>query len=60
MQPTPPGPSRRRRPGWRLWLALAVAWLVVALPTTAALFLTGSRATVVAGHDAVVPPSLDG
>jgi hypothetical protein len=43
-----------------VWLGLFVAWLVVALPTTAALFLTGSRATVVAGHDAVVSPSLDG
>ena len=43
-----------------MWLGLFVAWLVVALPTTAALFLTGSRATVVAGHDAVVSPSLDG
>ena len=39
---------------------LLAAWLVVALPTAALLFLTGSRTTVVAGHDAVVRPSLDG
>jgi predicted phosphodiesterase len=39
---------------------LLATWLVVALPTAAVLFLTGSRTTVVAGHDAVVRPSLDG
>jgi hypothetical protein len=39
---------------------LVVSWLLVALPTAAAMFLTGSRATVLAGHDAVVRPSLDG
>ena len=39
---------------------LLATWLVVALPTAAVLFLTGSRETVVAGHDAVVRPSLDG
>jgi hypothetical protein len=49
-----PTPTRRRA------LVLAVAWLVVSLPTAAALFLGGSRTTVVAGHDAVVRPSLDG
>ena len=51
---------RARLPDWRLSLLLGVLWLLVALPTAVALFLTGSRATVVAGHDAVVRPSLDG
>src|SRR6476619_2231399 len=51
---------RVRLPGWRLSLFLGALWLLVALPTAVALFLTGSRATVVAGHDAVVRPSLDG
>ena len=41
-------------------LELAALWLVVAAPLTVVLFLTGSRATVVAGHDAVVRPTLDG
>ena len=39
---------------------LAALWLVVAVPLAALLFLTGSRSTVVAGHDAVVRPTLDG
>src|SRR3954453_8208185 len=51
---------RARPPDWRLSLLLGALWLLVALPTAVALFLTGSRATVVAGHDAVVRPSLDG
>jgi hypothetical protein len=61
VQPTPTT-SRRwaRLPGWRLSLVLLATWLAVALPTAAVLFLTGSRTTVVAGHDAVVRPSLDG
>jgi hypothetical protein len=41
-------------------LELAALWLVVAAPLTVLLFLTGSRSTVVAGHDAVVQPTLDG
>lgn len=41
-------------------LELAALWLVVAVPLAALLFLTGSRSTVVAGHDAVVRPTLDG
>ncbi len=51
---------RARLPGWRLSLVLVATWLLVAVPTAVALFLTGSRATVVAGHDAVVSPTLDG
>ncbi len=56
-------PSRLRRPrlpGWRLSLLLLATWLLVALPASVLLFLTGSRSTVVAGHDAVVRASLDG
>ena len=41
-------------------MLLLATWLVVALPVSALLFLTGSRSTVVAGHDAVVRASLDG
>jgi predicted phosphodiesterase len=41
-------------------LELAALWLAVAVPLTVLLFLTGSRSTVVAGHDAVVRPTLDG
>ena len=39
---------------------LVAVWLLVALPATVALFLNGSRTIVLAGHDAVVRPSLDG
>jgi hypothetical protein len=39
---------------------LVVSWLAVALPASATLFVTGSRTTVLAGHDAVVRASLDG
>jgi len=41
-------------------LPLAGLWLVVAACLTALLFLTGSRSTVLAGHDAAVRPTLDG
>jgi predicted phosphodiesterase len=41
-------------------LELAALWLVVAAPLAVLLFLTGTRSTVVAGHDAVVRPTLDG
>ena len=51
---------RARLPGWRLSLVLVATWLLVAAPTAVTLFLTGSRTTVVAGHDAVVSPTLDG
>lgn len=61
MPPTPTTSSPRvRLPRRRLSVVLLATWLVVALPTAAVLFLTGSRSTVVAGHDAVVRPSLDG
>lgn len=50
-----------RRPSRpRVVLALVGLWLLVAVPTAAALFLSGSRTTVVAGHDTVVRPALDG
>ena len=52
--------GRRALPGWRLTVLLLASWLVVALPAATTLFLTGSRATVLAGHDAVVRASLDG
>jgi hypothetical protein len=39
---------------------LVAVWLLVALPTAAALFLNGSRTIALAGHDAVVSPTLDG
>ncbi|MCW2780067.1 MAG: metallophosphoesterase [Marmoricola sp.] len=41
-------------------LILAVAWLVIALPAWAFLFLHSSTSMVVASHDAVVTPTLDG
>lgn len=41
-------------------LELAALWLAVTLPLAALLFLTGSRSTVVAGHDAEISPTLDG
>ncbi len=51
---------RTSRPGWKVTALLVLIWFVVAAPVSVALFLHGSRATVVAGHDAVVRPSLDG
>ncbi len=51
---------RVRRPGWRRSLLLGAAWAVLAVPVALALFQSGSRTTVLAGHDAVVRPSLDG
>ena len=56
----PSGLRRPRLPGWRLSLVLVAAWLVVAVPVAVTLFLTSSRPTVVAGHDAVVSATLDG
>jgi hypothetical protein len=49
-----------RLPGWRQTGLLVAAWALVAAPVTGALFLHGSRTLVLAGHDAVVRPSLDG
>ncbi len=51
---------RVRLPGWRRLLLLLGAWALVAVPVAGTLFLHGSRTTVLAGHDAVVSPSLDG
>ena len=50
----------RRRLRAPVVLALVGLWLLVAVPTAVGLFLTGSRTTVVAGHDTVVSPALDG
>jgi hypothetical protein len=41
-------------------LALAAVWLVVAVATGLAIFLGSSRTVVVASHDAVLTPTLDG
>jgi hypothetical protein len=49
-----------RRPELRRTLELTALWLVIALPLSALLFLNGSRATVVAGHDTEISPTLDG
>jgi len=40
-------------------LALVAAWMILAAPLWAALFLRSEAATVVAGHDAVVRPTFD-
>lgn len=50
----------RRPPRPGVVLALAGLWLLVAAPAAAGFFLSGSRTTVVAGHDTVVRPALDG
>lgn len=41
-------------------LALCFAWAVVAVPVSLFLFLHSSTTTVIASHDAVVRPTLDG
>ncbi len=41
------------------WIAMAAVWLVVSLATASTLFLTSSRTTVLASHDAVLRPTLD-
>ena len=41
------------------WLALVALWLVVAVATASTLFLTSSRTTVLASHDAVLRPTLE-
>lgn len=43
-----------------LGLAGLVVWAAIALPTGLVTFLDSSRQTVVAGHEAVVSPTLDG
>ena len=57
---TATGPSRRSAPSRRYLLALTVSWLLLAVPLAVALFLSGSRSTVVAGHDATIRPTVDG
>ena len=52
--------GRVPRPTPRHTAVLVVAWLLVALPVAVVLFASGSRSTVVAGHDAVVRPTFDG
>jgi hypothetical protein len=51
---------RTRPPTWRRSLVLVGVWALIAVPAAVTLFLNGSRETVLAGHDAVVRPSLDG
>lgn len=54
---------RFRHPGWRRALvagASLLIWAVVALPVAAVVFVNSSRTTVLATHEAVVRPSLDG
>lgn len=48
-----------RAVGWGQPLMLLVLWVLLALPTSAALFLHTSRDTVVMGHDATVRASLN-
>lgn len=55
-----PRPFRPRRPSRRHLFALTLSWLLLALPLAALLFLSGSRSTVLAGHDAELRPTLDG
>ena len=55
--PTAPRPTRRRVLLGLLGLAV---WAAIALPTALVTFLDSSRQTVVAGHEAVVSPTLDG
>ena len=43
-----------------LGLTGLVAWAAIAVPTAVVTFLDNSRQSVVAGHDAVVSPTLDG
>ena len=52
--------SEVRLPSRGRCLLLLCAWTLVALPVGGSLFMLGSRSTVLAGHDAVVRPSLDG
>lgn len=57
-----PGEERRRpRRTTRVLtvVGLVAAWAVVAVSVAVALFLGSSRETVIAGHDAVVRPTLD-
>lgn len=55
-----PGRGARRRARVLTGVVLAVVWLGVGAAVALALFLGSSRTTVVAGHDTVVSPTLDG
>jgi len=54
------GRFRRPRTSRRHLAALTVSWLLLAVPLAVVLFLSGSRSTVVAGHNATVRPTVDG
>ncbi len=54
------GRFRRPRTSRRHLVALTVSWLLLAVPLAVVLFLSGSRSTVVAGHNATVRPTVDG
>ncbi|HET8716821.1 MAG TPA: metallophosphoesterase [Nocardioidaceae bacterium] len=61
-------PSGRRWRGWResggpllrRTLGYLLVWLVLTVPLTGVLFLHSSQSTVIASHEAVVRPTLDG
>jgi hypothetical protein len=60
----PASSTRSRRPrtlrAARRTLVLGLAWLLVAVPVAAGVFLESSRTTVLASHEAVISPNLDG
>ncbi len=43
-----------------LGLAFVLVWLAVAIPVTSVVFLKSARTTVIAGHDALIRPTVDG
>ncbi|HJR39076.1 MAG TPA: metallophosphoesterase [Nocardioidaceae bacterium] len=55
---------RGSRPQWRSLvlrsLMLLLAWLLIAIPVSFVIFTNSSKPTVLASHDAIVSPSLDG
>src|SRR3954470_17697735 len=55
-----PQPPRARLRALVAPLVVLACWLAVAAPVTALVFLNSSRTTVLASHDAVIRPSLDG
>lgn len=57
---TPNSPVRRWATAVVKGLALLLGWLVVAVPAALTVFLNSSRNAVIASHDAVVRPTLDG
>ena len=63
MTPPPPEPADTRRSRARtavVVLALVLGWALVAVPVTVLVFLNSSRTTVLATHEAVVRPTVDG